>query len=186
MAKRKGRAGSQNSDLVSHMERLQEIDDDLEYFQSIRDYFRRENIIVDVMHKRRFSQKNRTDYFNDVLSKLPKKTLIFLDPDTGLEESSPSEQHLLFGEVRRIYDRMDDRSIMMIYQHFPRVRRKDYVKRRCGQLCDLTGENPVTITDNEVIFFLMTKNPRLSQKLQDVLEAYASTYPVLDALPCPE
>ena len=39
LEKKAGRAGSQNTGLVCHMKRLQEIDDDLEYFQLIKDYF---------------------------------------------------------------------------------------------------------------------------------------------------
>ena len=176
-----GRAGSQNRDLVTHMERLQEIDNDLEYFQTIHDYFKKENILVDILHKEQFSHQGRSRYFDTILSRLPKKTLIFLDPDIGLEESRPTEKHLLFEEVERIAKGMDDHSILVIYQHFPRLKRDGYVRHRCNQLAEIAGADPLTITDNEIVFFLIARNEKLKSRLEAVLELYADTYPVLDS-----
>jgi hypothetical protein len=179
-----GKAGSQNIDLLSHMERLQEIDDDLEYFRQIESYFKKERIIIDIIHQNVFSQIHRKKYFDDLYSKFPKKSLIFLDPDTGLEESTSSEKHLLFTEVKKIYDRMDPGSVMMIYQHFPRVKHDGYIKNRSKQIRELTSATPCTITDNEIVFFLLAKNEKKQQQLQDVLELYANTYPMLDSVVC--
>jgi len=179
-----GKAGSQNIDLLSHMERLQEIDDDLEYFRQIESYFKKERIIIDIIHQKAFSHTHRKKYFDDLYAKFPKKTLIFLDPDIGLEESTPSEKHLLFAEVKKIYDHMDPGSVMMIYQHFPRIKHDGYIKNRSNQIHELTGTMPCTITDNEIVFFLLAKNEKRKQQLQDVLEIYANTYPMLDSILC--
>jgi hypothetical protein len=179
-----GKAGSQNIDLLSHMERLQEIDDDLEYFRQIESYFKKEQIIIDIIHQNAFSHTLRKKYFDDLYTKFPKKSLIFLDPDIGLEESTPSEKHLLFAEVKKIYDHMDPGSVMMIYPHFPRVKHDGYIKNRSKQLRELTGSTPCTITDNEIVFFLLIKNEKKQQQLQDVLELYANTYPMLDSVVC--
>jgi hypothetical protein len=183
-AEKAGKAGSQNRDLVAHMQRLQEIDEDLEYFQHISSYFKQENILVDILHKHRFSHPQRGSYFTDIFTKFPKKSLIFLDPDIGLEESAPTERHLLFDEVKKIYDRMDTGSTLMIYQHFPRVSRKDYVDNRCSQLSEITGTKPVTITDNEIVFFLLAKNPKLKTQLELVILKYANSYPALISCSC--
>jgi hypothetical protein len=176
-----GKPGSQNRDLLAHMERLQEIEDDLEYFSTIRTYFRNENILIDIFDRQRFTHEKRDHYFQSVFEALPKKSLIFLDPDTGLEERQPTAKHLLMTEVKKIYHRMDAGSVMMIYQHFPRVPRDRYVKHRCEQLAELTGSDPVTITDNEIIFFLLAKNPKTRSRLELVLERYANTYPALNS-----
>jgi hypothetical protein len=176
-----GKAGSQNRDLLAHMEHLQEIEDDLEYFSAIRTYFQKENILVDIFHQQPFSHEKRDHYFQSVFESLPKKSLVFLDPDTGLEERQPTAKHLLMAEVKKIYDRIDTGSIMMIYQHFPRVTRARYTKNRCAQLAELTGSEPVTITDNEIIFFLFAKNTKTRSRLEHILERYANTYPALDS-----
>jgi hypothetical protein len=183
-ARTAGKAGSQNKDLLEHMERLQEIDSDLEYFQTIGAYFKKENIILDILHKHPFSHEDRGRYFDNILTHLPKKALIFLDPDVGLEESKPSKKHLLFDEVEKIYNAMDTKSVLMIYQHFPREKHDGYVRRRCDGLHKLTGSCPITITDNEIVFFFMVNNEKLREKLEDTLALYADTYPALSSSSC--
>ena len=178
-----GKAGSQNGHLLQHISRLQEIDSDLEYVQSLHSYFKKENILIDILHPHTFTHKEREHYFNNVFASLPKKSLVFLDPDIGLEESKPSQRHLLFTEVKMIYDHIDAGSVLMIYQHFPRKVHEDYIRQRCTQLSELTGNSPLTITDNEIIFFLCTKSPNTHDRLETALENYANSYPALSSHP---
>jgi hypothetical protein len=178
-----GRAGSQNRDLVTCMERLQEIENNLEYFTGIRSYFEKEQIPTDIFHKIRFSQETRNHYFENIAGNLPAHALIYADPDTGLEESTPDEKHLLFREAKKIHDHMDAGSILMIYQHLPRVKREGYILNRCSQLTALTGSGTAAITDNEIVFFLMAKNPKLQEHLLFSIESYANSYPDLKSYP---
>ncbi|MCX6689761.1 MAG: hypothetical protein NTZ39_08775 [Methanoregula sp.] len=179
----KGKAGSQNRDLVSCMERLQGIDKNLEYFNGIRSYFEKEQIQTEIFFKTRFSHETRNQYFENIAGNLPVHTLISVDPDTGLEESTPDEKHLLFSEAKKIHDRMDPGSILMIYQHLPRVKREGYIQNRCSQLATLTGSHPAAITDNEIVFFFVTKNQKLQERLIWSIESYANSYPDLKSYP---
>jgi len=174
-----GKAGSQNRSLMENLGKLQEIEDDMEYFSGIESYFRQENIIVDVLQKDRFSHEHRANYFGKLFEKFPKKSLVFLDPDTGLEVRNPTRRHLLFDEVKKIADHMDNTSILMIYQHFPREIHNGYIRSRCAQLSELTGIPPVSITDNEIVFFLLVKEPNVRKRLIDVVANYANSYPML-------
>ena len=79
---------------------------------------------------------------------------------------------------------MDNQSILMIYQHLPRQKHEGYVKSRCIRLHEYISVNPLTITDNEIVFFLITRNTQLRTRLGAVLEAYADTYPLLDSFTC--
>jgi len=139
---------------------------------------------VDILHNQPFSHEKRGRYFDSIVSHLPKKSLIFLDPDIGLEESKPTKKHLLFDEVKKIFEGMDSKSALMIYQHFPREKHEGYVRRRCAELHSITGTWPVIITDNEIIFFFLVKNAVLNETLGDVLSLYASTYPALNSGSC--
>lgn len=183
-AKKAGKAGSQNRDLAWNLERLQEIENDLEYFSGIKAYFQKEHILIDILDEPQFTHTTRDRYFQNLFDNFPTRSLIFLDPDTGLEESKPTEKHLLLSEVKKIYDRMDARSIMMIYQHFPRQPHNGYIVRRNRQLLDVTGTAPVTITDNEIVFFLIVKNEDFRSRLEQVVENYANCYPALDSCAC--
>lgn len=179
-----GKAGSQNSNLFQHVSRLQEINNDLEYVQSLHSYFTNENILMDILHPHTFTHFERERYFQSIFANFPKKSLIFLDPDIGLEESKPDQRHLLFDEVKMIYDHLDVNSILLIYQHFPRKVHENYIRQRCSQLSELTGSLPLTITDNEIIFFVCTKSPGMRERLELVLEKYADSYPALSSCSC--
>jgi hypothetical protein len=186
LAQKNGKAGTRNLELMVDMGRLQEINDDLAYFQGIRSYFSKENIIVDILHRDTFSHEHRDNYFKKVFEKFPEKSLIFLDPDTGLEVKNPTQRHLLFDEVKKIYDHMDNQSILMIYQHIPRVVRTGYIRKRCKDIAAITHSRPETITDNEIVFFILTKNPLLKTRLCAVLGDYADQYIALSACDCTE
>jgi len=179
-----GKAGTQNRDLSALMERLQEIYSSLEYFTNVRSYFEREQIMTEIFYKIRFTRENRNHYFQKVIEKSPARSLVFLDPDTGLEESIPDEKHLHFSEVKSIHDNMDAGSILMICQHFPRVKREGYIRNRCSQLATLTGTSPVAITDNEIVFFLIAKNPKLKERMKNCIDSYADCYPDLNSCAC--
>lgn len=179
-----GKAGSQTNNLLQHVSRLQEIDNDLEYVQSLRHYFKNENILMDILHPHSFTHKEREQYFQNVFANFPKKSLAFLDPDIGLEKSKPDQRHLLFTEVKMFYDHLDADSLLLIYQHFPMKVHEDYIRQRCSQLSELTGSSPLTITDNEIIFFLCTKNPGMQKRIETVLENYANGYPALSSHSC--
>jgi len=178
-AARSGKAGSQNRNLMEYLGKLQEIEGDKDYFDGIRSYFHQENILVDVLQKDRFSHEHRENYFSKLFEQFPKTALVFLDPDTGLEVKNPTRRHLLMDEVKKIADLLDDASILMIYQHLPRETREGYIRRRCSQLDELTGTEPVSITDNEIVFFLLAKDPVLRDRLIDIVATYANTYPML-------
>lgn len=179
-----GKAGSQNSNLLNHVSRLQQIDSDLEYIQSLNSYFKNEHILMDILHPHTFTHKEREQYFKSVFARFPKRSLVFLDPDIGLEESKPDQRHLLFTEVKKIFDHLDENSVLMIYQHFPRTVHQNYIKKRCLQLSEITGSSPLTITDNEILFFLCTKTSDMQKQLETDLENYANSYPALNSFTC--
>jgi hypothetical protein len=179
-----GKAGSQNRELMEHLGKMQEIEDDMDYFSGIQSYFKKENILVDVLHKDRFSHEHRDNYFRKMFEKFPERSLIFLDPDTGLEVKNPTQRHLLFDELKKITERMDTHSILMIYQHFPRESHEGYVRDRCSKIAEVTGIKPVSITDNEIVFFLLAKNSKLLERLGENVAKYANTYPVLHSCGC--
>lgn len=175
----KGRAGSRNAGLLRRMERLQEINSDTEYFRAIHDLFNHEKILIRILEEPVFSEANRNQYFNSLFLQFPKSSLIFFDPDIGLEVKNPTKRHLLFAEVNKVYDRMDSESVLMIYQHIPRVVREGYIKRRCSDLERCTGTRPLFVTDNEIIFFLLAKVPRMIGDVQRAVISYAGPYPQL-------
>jgi hypothetical protein len=178
-AYRSGKAGSQNRELKDQLERLQTVTDDVEYLDGIGTYFTREKIRNDISGRQKFTDRNHDSYFRSIFDAFPKNSLIFLDPDTGISDTKADQKHVLLLDVKKIRDRMDMGSALMIYQYFPRVNHDKYVEHLCMQMKKRAGSDPVIITDNEIVFFLITKNQKLEHRLRNTLECYADTYPAL-------
>jgi len=179
-AKKDGRPGTNNERLVGFLKKYGEIDKDKRDFTKIGNYFKSKGskvlIYKDKGHEY-FEHKARDRYFKNILGDYLHKSLVFVDPDIGLEVKNSTEKHLLYSEVRKLYDCMDEGSILMIYQHFPREDHKNYPRRRANELRDRTENLPICISDNEIIFFLLMKNEGLKNQLERIINRYKKDHP---------
>jgi hypothetical protein len=126
----------------------------------------------------------REKYFKNIKKELPTKSLIFVDPDTGIAPEIKQEQYtkraeyILFNEIEQLYI---EESILMIYQHFGRNKDhteqlKDKRKALENKFNDIKGSCIASIDNNEIIFFFLTRSPEIYKKLCDRLESYATDY----------
>ena len=86
---------------------------------------------------------------------------------------------LLYREVKELYERMNENAILMIYQHFPRARKRheEYLPDgRSKKLGEIAGDLPLYISDNEIFFLFLTKNAELKERLRDILRDYKDDY----------
>lgn len=176
-AKKGGRPGTNNDRLVKFLEGYKEIDRNKRDFTEIGEYFKSESIEV-VIYKGHeyFDKMSREEYFKNIPGEYLNNPLIFVDPDIGLQIGNPTEKHVLYQEVKYLYDRMDEDSTLMIYQHFPREDHTKYLSRRTNELKEQTKNLPIWITDNEIIFFLLTKNDELKSQLDGIISRYKRDY----------
>ncbi len=178
-AKKGGRPGTNNEKLIGFLKKYGGIDKDKRDFTKIEHYFHSENIepliYKDREHKY-FEHRARDRYFKNIPGELLHKSLVFVDPDNGLEITNSTEQHLLYPEVQKLYDRMDEDSILMIYQQFPMEKHIEYLCRRASDLKARTGDLPIYISDNEIIFFLLTKSDELRNQLERTISRYKRDY----------
>jgi hypothetical protein len=65
-AYRSGKAGSQNRELNNHLQRLQEITDDIAYLDGIGTYFDEEKIVIDIAGRQKFTTRNQDSYFRSI------------------------------------------------------------------------------------------------------------------------
>jgi len=149
------------------------------YFEGIRQYFISGGFRTKAFNERVFSHSRRKDYFDSVRAQLPKNSLIFLDPDTGLKEDGATEKHLRYSELRNLFTELDDNSILMIYQHHNRYRTKNqnFPEAVSKKVFEEIGVRPACIDDNSIMFLFLTKNIPLKEKLEGVLEDYRKKYP---------
>ena len=83
---------------------------------------------------------------------------------------------MLFSEVKHLYERMGDASILMIYQHFPHEKHDIFLRRRVCQLRKRTGGDPIYVSDNQIVFFLLTSNPALRGQIACAIADYGDMY----------
>ena len=124
-----------------------------------------------------FSNERRREYFKRIDNELLKDSLVFVNPDIGLEVKNPKKEHLLFSEVKDLYERMDENSILMIRQHFPRENHPCYLNKRMEEIKEtIIDDFPLCIDNDERIFFLLTRDSSLEHSLIHVIGDYAESY----------
>lgn len=103
----------------------------------------------------------RSDFFYNGLRHLASSDLIFFDPDNGLEVKSKrrgnknSCKYLYLDEVESSFQRGHS---LLIYQHFPRIARVEYIQGRINQLRDRLGNATIySFTTDYVCFFLIVQ-----------------------------
>ncbi|MDP2730748.1 MAG: hypothetical protein Q8O55_09745 [Dehalococcoidales bacterium] len=169
--------GTQNKELVSFLDDC--IRENRRDIKQLASFFARYGIKMAIYSGKDeyFSHRNRREYFAQIKDELLTKSLIFVDPDIGLGVARSGEKHLLLAEVQDLFQRMGEHSILMLFQHFPREDHHEYLHRRAEELADnVTGDEPICIYDDEIIFFFLTRNDAIEHSLTDLIGEYAERY----------
>jgi hypothetical protein len=116
----------------------------------------------------------RAIWFHRMLDCFRKADLVFFDPDNGLEvKSKPwrhrsSPKHLYWHEVEETWQRGHS---VLIYQHFPRIERKAYIKRRREELRKRTkAEHVSSFKTSNVLFLLASQSKHVCKINQCISE----------------
>lgn len=130
-----------------------------------------------------FEHAQRTEYWGKFTPLLKQNsTLIFIDPDTGLETGTPRylermgrEKYILNGETKHLYEHLGPSSILMIYQHLQRNRNKhkDSVDKKLSQILSATGGSlACAYREDDLAFIFMAKDDSLFSNLYETFEKY--------------
>ncbi len=183
------RAGLHNQKLQAFLDNYKKgrNERNISHLQSVR-FFREPRILVFSIRRENgeflpdFDHPSRRGYFVKVERSLRPNSLVFLDPDTGIEpRSRPSERHVLRREISHLYSAMVASSALMIYQHIPRVQRPPFFHGALQRIVQERHPPPLYISDNNIVFFFLSKEPGVSQELSGLLRAYASEYQAIFA-----
>jgi len=121
--------------------------------------------------------ENRKQYFEGVEKLVEKRSLILIDPDVGLEEDSNDPGHLMYSEIRNIYNLMDEESIMMFTQRFPYDMYTEYLSMRTAEIKNqIPFSQPVSLDDLDSIIFFLPRNTDTLYSLVRVLKEYTEKY----------
>ena len=171
----KAKAGYNNTQLVNFLYDALVTERKL---NKIISYFKSHNIKTELIEEI-FDHNQRKEYFQNITKGSLDKSIIFFDPDNGLEVKNNNEKHLLFDELKMVINNMDDDSVVMIYQHFPRVKRLQYIELRKKEIVHNTKTQCTFISDNEIVFFFIAKNNYLLKEIKNNIRQYNKRYPKL-------
>jgi hypothetical protein len=135
----------------------------------LRDYFGERRFPFEYLPygdtlEREFTHANRDSYFRQIPAVALRSAVILVDPDNGLEvkTSKPWNFHKFIrrSEARDLFDRMGRNSILVLYQHLPRVQREDYLEGLHARIREeLECPDPVTVADSQIAL-VMIGTPR--------------------------
>jgi hypothetical protein len=120
----------------------------------------------------------RAGYFDRVRDSLVAATLLFLDPDNGLMVRSATgdgrTKYVDHAEVTLLYAAMDDRSLLVIYQHAPREKRTTLYARLLTELELRCGVHHafVIAPDTDVAYLVAAKTASRLTEVEHALAPY--------------
>jgi hypothetical protein len=131
--------------------------------------------------ERLFLHGDRAAYFDGIPKENLDKAIVFLDPDNGLEvkstRSTNGEKYLKLDEVELIYNKMGKSSILVIYQHLPRIHRRFLLYGISNKLVEnLNCPMPVSISDNRIAFIILGKNKNRQKEVREALHEYTRSH----------
>jgi hypothetical protein len=111
------------------------------------------------------TRANRKGYFDSIEDELLKDALVFLDPDNGVEpRGGASPLHVKLEELQQLWARMDDRSVLVVYQHKPRVAADVFWPDVTDRTAEALGNEVLVLPFKEVGFLVAGR-----RNLRDVL-----------------
>lgn len=172
----RAKAGMGNKELIDFLDGC--VERGRRDIRQLKSFFEKQNIGVIIYREDGyFTHRQRREYFELIGNELLSESLVFVDPDVGLEVQRPGEKHIFYSEIEGLYRRMSETSILMLYQYLPRLPHQDYLNWRCTELKDrITGDYPICIDDGEVAFFFLTREEHVEHELTHVIGDYAERY----------
>jgi len=105
----------------------------------------------------------RVEYFEDFKKNAGNGQFVFFDPDIGLapvsviKGNAGSSRYLFWDELSSFYFNM--KQSILVYQHFPRVNRNQFVCDAVSKLMlDTRAPSVYTLRTNRVVFFLLPQS----------------------------
>ena len=175
--RKKAKAGKKNKNLLCFLNQC--VAEGRRNIKELESYLEKEHIKATIYGRDKyFCREESQEYFSQIQDKLLRKSLIFVDPDNGLEIDKSGKEHILYSEVKTLYDRMAKNSILMVFQYFPHENHPKYLSWRAKDLKDkIEGDLPLHIDNDKIIFFFLTKeNGLLRESLGKVISKYGEAY----------
>ncbi len=124
-----------------------------------------------------FTHSGREEYFRKIPNEFLQSAVIMVDPDNGLEVKSATtsnfHKYIKYSEARDLCQRMDANSVLIIYQHFPFIKRQEFLDQLHARLQEeLSCPAPVTVFSSNIALVILTKNAAGRKELHKQASRY--------------
>ncbi len=132
-----------------------------------------------------FTHEQRTEYFGAVTGRLLEGSVIFFDPDIGLQtgtlgymRKNGPEKYLLYSELEGVWKRASDDSVFVVYQHLQKDARKRAgdVERRVSDICALLGTPAYAVQWNDLAFLVAARDSDTGCRMRTSLLRHAQVH----------
>lgn len=125
-----------------------------------------------------FSHQGRRKYFDGIDPSFLSNSVVLFDPDNGFEIKSMrngnGHKYLKFEELSKIFGKTSN-ALVLVYQHIPRVQRKQYFEKTAQQIKEYINiKNCICLSDNEIVFFIMAQCDELLDRAWEIAETYSN------------
>ncbi len=125
-----------------------------------------------------FTTTNRSTYFDFIPSAALTRSVVFFDPDNGLEPRTVvTAAHLKYSELQTVFNRMDDCSIAVIYQHSARQPRDVFWPSIADRVRISLKASVGYLESGDVGFFIVLRNQDASQFASAALRHVQQRWP---------
>ena len=124
-----------------------------------------------------FKHDTRVEYFRGIPDEDLNSAVIMVDPDNGLEvkTSAPRNFHkfIKYSEAGELFQRMNSNSVLVVYQHFPRINHEQYLENLHKKIQkELNFPAPVTVFSSNISLVILAKNEMGRRRLQKQVAGY--------------
>ena len=117
-----------------------------------------------------FEHTHRGEYFSACAAVAREHSLIFFDPDIGLEtrtlgymRGNGIEKYLMYEDVSTVARAASADSVIVVYQHLQKNKNRirNDIDMRCRDLCQAVGSSSTTfVTDRDVAFLVTSRGAK--------------------------
>jgi hypothetical protein len=125
-----------------------------------------------------FTSSSRATYFESIPGSALRSAVVFFDPDNGLEPGTTvSAAHLKYSELRSVFNRMDDASIAVVYQHLPRIHADRFWPKTAERLRTALNCSAGFVASGHVGFLIAARDETVARQVNGILQLFHATWP---------
>jgi len=124
------------------------------------------------------TRASRAQYFASIPQPALRDSVVFFDPDNGMEPAGGATiAHLRYQELRDVLQRMDRQSIAVVYQHLPRKRGDVFWPATAAALKAASGDQVGYVAAGDVAFYCIARSASAGRFLGSALREFAERWP---------